>query len=126
MSNVDDIAYQGVEIHLDKVRHLHFKFRGIKIIVEKYGSIQKAVEVLQKTFQGAEKEIDVNVIDAISVLTYAGLVHEDKDLTQDDVEDILDFRNIAELPGKLIEALSNSLPQVEGGKFNPQPARKKK
>lgn len=116
MSNVEEITYEGVPIKLDKVRHLKYALKSIRLIVQKYGSIQKAFEILQK----CKDEIDDAALEAIAVLAHAGLVHEDRDLTQEDVENLIEFKHINQLADKMVEAMSDSLPSIEEGKPNSQ------
>lgn len=119
MSDVDNVVYEGIEVILDKKRHLKYTFKSIRIITKKYGSLQKAIECLQ--IKG--EEIDDEALEVISTLTYAGLIHEDGDLTLDKVENMMDFRHLADLPDKIVKALSLSLPASDD---KPYPKTEKK
>lgn len=69
-------------ITLDKGRMLHYGMRAISLIEKKLGK-----PIAQINF-----EEDMTTEDAV-VLIWAGLVHEDKDLTVDGVLDLLDNPN---------------------------------
>lgn len=105
--SVDDVVQDGIEIKLDKTRRLKYTLKGVRILTKKYGSVQKAVQSLQK-FNG---EINEELIDNLSMLLFAGLVHEDPDLTQDDVENMIDLRYLNSLPALINTAMSDNLPQ---------------
>lgn len=112
----DNISYEGVEVKLDKPRHIKYTFAAMRIILKKYGGLQKALSILEKMEGG---DLTEEGLDALSTLIYAGLVHEDEKLTQEKVENLIDFRNMAKLIDAVTEALSGSLP--EGGEEkNPQ------
>lgn len=66
-------------IHLDKGRTLHYGMKAISLIEKKLGK-----PIAQINF-----EADMTTEDAV-VLIWAGLVHEDKALTVEDVLDLLD------------------------------------
>jgi len=67
-------------LDLDKPRKLHYGFKAIRIIREKYGGEKELTDVLE-----------INV-DEIPFFAWAGLVWEDKDnfLTPDKVEELID------------------------------------
>ncbi len=117
--SIDDVSYEGVEVQLDKVRHIKYTFAGMRIILKQYGSLQQALNVL-----GAMGDSDLTEegLDVLSTLIYAGLVHEDEGLTQATVEGLIDFRNITKLTEALTEALSGSLPEGGPEKNLPGPA----
>jgi hypothetical protein len=116
--SIDDVSYEGVEVKLDKVRHIKYTFAGMRIILKKYGSLQKALNVLSEM---ESSDITEEGLDALSTLIYAGLIHEDEELTQKKVENIIDFRNITKLTEALTKALSGSLPEGGEGKNFPDP-----
>lgn len=109
--DIDDMNYEGEEIKLDKVRHIKYTFKGMKFLAKKYGSVIDAMKKLE--------EIDHNItaegIDDLTNLIYAGLIHEDKEITTDSVEDALDFNNIYPVISKITKAFYVSSPQPKGG-----------
>lgn len=121
MSDKDDITFNGVEIRLDKVRHLKYSLQGLRIVTKKYGSLQNAINKLQ----GGGEDVSDEMLDILSTLVHAGLIWEDETLTQDFVEKIIEFKHIAILPEKILEAVSNSLPAAQEGNSHPQSAKRK-
>ena len=115
----DNITYEGVEITLDKPRHIRYTFAAMRIILKKYGSLQKVFGILQKMEGG---DLTEESLDALSTLIYAGLVHEDESLTQGKVENLLDFRNMMPLVDAITEALGSSLPEGGEEKNSQNPA----
>jgi hypothetical protein len=65
-------------IKLDKERNLRYSIKSIKHIEQYFGCPVKNVDWENLT------------IDGLIAVIHAGLKHEDKDLTHDQVEDILD------------------------------------
>lgn len=116
--SIDDVSYEGVEVKLDKVRHIKYTLGGMRIILKKYGSLQKALNVLSEM---GDSDLTEEGLDVLSTLIYAGLIHEDEELTQKKVENVIDFRNITKLTEALTEALSSSLPEGGEGKNSPNP-----
>jgi hypothetical protein len=115
----DNITYEGVEITLDKPRHIRYTFAAMRIILKKYGNLQKVFGILQKMEGG---DLTEESLDALSTLIYAGLVHEDKMLTQEKAENLIDITNMAALVNAVIEALTGSLPEGGEEKNSQNPA----
>ena len=105
--DIDDMGYEGEEIKLDKIRHIKYTVKGLKIIAKKFGSVVKAFNDMQKMNQ----EFDVQTMDNITLLLHAGLVHEDPKLTIDDVENMLTMVNIPIAFTKIIVAFNGSTPE---------------
>lgn len=84
-----------VTINLDKERHLKFTLNAL-IIAEKLTG-KKLTEM------GKENNFDLEFLRA---MLYAGLIHEDKELTLDEVGDFIDFENMNEVVEKLNEAMN--------------------
>lgn len=86
---------QYVPITLDKTRNLRYGIKALKIIED----------TLDKPM--AEMDLTKLKINDLTVFTYAGLVHEDKELTVEKVLDLIDeFSTIEELAtaiGKAVE-----------------------
>lgn len=113
MNDINDMGYQGEEIKLGgKIRHLKYSIPGLKIIAAKYGSVAEGFDKL-KTMN---PNFDVETLDSIALLTYAGLVHEDEKITERAIANMLDINNMGELTHKIIAAFNGSTPQdSEGG-----------
>lgn len=65
-------------LDLDKPRKLHYGFRALRIIREKYGEEKELTDIM-----------DIN-IDEIPFFAYAGLAKEDESLTPEKVEELID------------------------------------
>ena len=72
-------------LNLDKPRNLHFGFKAMRIVREKYSD------------DGNKELTDIMEmnVDEIPFFAYAGMVGEDKTLTPEKVEDLID----ASIPG---------------------------
>jgi hypothetical protein len=116
--SIDDISYKGVEVQLDKIRHIKYTFAGMRIILKQYGTLQNALNILEKM---GNSDLTEEGLDILSTLIYAGLIHEDEELTQKKAENIIEFRSITKLTNALTEALSGSLPEGGEGKNFPNP-----
>ena len=108
---MNKVIYDGEEIMLDKPRHIRFTMKGIKYLVKKYGSLSKAIDELGNV----SNDITEQTLNVLTTFIYAGLIHEDKSLTEDDVDNIIDIKNIGGLSGKIMLAMSNSLPDSKEG-----------
>ena len=105
--DIDDCFYSGEEVKLDKVRHVKYTIRGLKIISKKFGSVVKAFEKMQTLNQ----DMDTETLDNLVLLLHAGLIHEDKNLTVDDVENMLTMENLPVIFNKILVAFGGSTPQ---------------
>jgi len=103
MSNLQDIRAKLGTLQLDKERHLKFDLNAFAEFEDIYGDINTAFEAMQK---GSVK--------AIRAMLWAGLVHEDKTLTIEQVGSMIDMSNINEVVGAISKAISEALPQTEG------------
>lgn len=83
-----------VKIELDKERNLYFNLNSLEIIEELTG----------KSIENISKEMNMKVLKAI---VYAGLVHEDKELTVEAVGDMIGFEDI--------QAVSEAIGEAFGG-----------
>lgn len=83
-------------IKLDKVRNLRYGMRAFKIVEDLAG------EPIGKI------DYEAVTMEKLSILLYAGLAHEDKDLTPDKVIDLVDdysdIQTASEALGKAIQA----------------------
>ena len=105
--DIDDMSYEGEEIKLDKIRHIKYTIKGLKIIAKKFGSVVKAF----KDMETMNQDFDIETMDNLTLLLYAGLVHEDEKLTIDDVENMLTMANLPIAFNKIIIAFNGSTPE---------------
>jgi len=113
MANVKDVKSKDVKITLsDGVeRTIKFDLNAMAELEDKYGSVDAAFEMLDK-----------NSIKALRFILWAGLMHEDENLTEKQVGSLIDMRYMQELMGTLGSALESDMPveQAEAdGEENP-------
>ena len=111
MPDIDDMSYEGEEIKLDKVRHIKYTIKGLKIIAKKFGSVVDAFEQMKNVNQ----KFDIDTMDNLVLLLHAGLVHEDIKITVDEVENMLTMENMSTVFNKIIKAFGGSVPQPKEG-----------
>jgi len=104
----EEIKPLEIKIHLDKDRTLKYKFRAIKLLEEQF---KVPFGQLDKVFSDTEKL----TVDQIITLIWAGLIHEEKDLTHDQVYQMLEnsdysFMDVILLFGK---GFGISTPELE-------------
>ena len=107
MSDRDAMGYQGEEVQLDKIRHIKFTMRGLKIIAKKFGSVVGAL----KQMENINPDFDEEGMNHIAMLLQAGLVHEEKELTIDDVENMITFDNMTPIFQVIVRSLGGSIPE---------------
>jgi len=107
MPDIDDLSYQGEEIKLDKIRHIKYTIKGLKLIAKKFGSVVKAFDQMKTMNQ----DFDIETMDHLVLLLHAGLVHEDAKLMVDDVENMLTMDNLMSVFHKILAAFGGSMPQ---------------
>lgn len=114
MLDIDEMDYQGEEIKLDKIRHIKYTIKGLKLIAKKFGSVVGAFGQMRTMNQ----EFDVETLDNLVLLLHAGLIHEDAKLAVDDVENMLTLENMPAVFNKIIAAFNGSMPQPAEGEVN--------
>lgn len=97
--NLKNVRIKKVAIELDKVRHLQFDLNAFAEMEEKFGSIEEALNILQK-----------GKLKALRTILWAGLVHEDENLTEAQVGSFIDLTNIQQVAEKLNDAIMSALP----------------
>lgn len=107
MGNVRDIRAKLIPIQLDKERHLKFDLNAFAELEELYGDINTAFEAMQK-----------GSIKAIRAMLWAGLIHEDKTLTVEQVGSMIDMSNINEVMSAIAQAISEAMPKVDEAEKN--------
>lgn len=92
---------ERVTINLDKSRTLVYDLNAFAELEEEFGSIEDAMKALET---GKIKSL-------ISIL-WAGLVHEDEELTPKKVGSIIGLNDIQEVVNALTKAIGSSLPDA--------------
>lgn len=84
-------------IQLDKMRNLRYGMKAISLIEKKFGK------------NIAKINMDDLTMEEIATFVWAGLVHEDKELTTDKVMDLIDdYSNVQDVLAKVGEALNKA------------------
>ncbi len=94
-----------VTIQLDKERHLRLTLKGM-------------IEFDKLTGKNLLKGFKLNELslEDTAAMLWACLLHEDKELTLDDVVLMVDFSNLAVVMGALATSLSQSIPATKASK----------
>lgn len=91
-----------VKVTLDKERNLRYTMNALAEIEDQLGVPLAELQTVQMTMKN------------IRVILWAGLIHEDKELTQEDVGDFVDLENMQEVQERVAEAFAKS--QVKNDK----------
>lgn len=104
MANVKDVKSKAVKITLtDGVeRTIKFTLNAMAELEDRYGSVDEAF-----------KQLDNNSIKAVRCILWAGLIHEDPDLTEQQVGNLIDIQYMQELMTSLGEAFDADMPEPE-------------
>lgn len=81
-----------VEIQLDKKRRLRYTMNALAEIEDQLGVPLAELQNVKMTIKN------------IRVILWAGLIHEDSELTQEQVGEMVDLNNIEEVQQKIAEA----------------------
>jgi hypothetical protein len=114
----DDMGYTGEKIKLGgKMRRLKYPISGLKMLARHFGTVVDGLSA----FKGFNTSFDEAGLDKLVKMTHAGLIHEDKELTLEDVENMIGPNAVIELPTKLMRALDESQPPAKesSGEGNP-------
>jgi len=96
----------------DKERRLRFKYRGLLWFKDKYG-------VSLTKFFGEDGSIaadDIDEIDLLINIVYAGLIYDNPDLSIEDVQDSFDLSDLVTWMKIIAEAWTISMPEPAEGK----------
>lgn len=104
MANVKDVKSKAVKITLaDGVeRTIKFTLNAMAELEDRYGSVDEAF-----------KQLDNNSIKAVRCILWAGLMHEDPDLTEQQVGNLIDIQYMQELMASLGDAFNADMPAPE-------------
>ena len=112
MANIKDVKPKAVKITLtDGVeRTIKFTLNAMAELEDRYGSVEEAF-----------KQLDNNSIKAVRCILWAGLIHEDPDLTEQQVGNLIDIQYMQELMASLGEAFDADMPEPEKLPENAEP-----
>jgi len=104
MANIKKLRREPVIVDIgDGVeRKLRYTLNSFALIEEKYGTIDKAMEALKS-----------GSIAAIRFVLWAGLIHEDENLSEHYVGSQIDLADLEDLAEKMNKAMMGDLPQDE-------------
>jgi DNA mismatch repair protein MutH len=83
-----------VKIELDKVRHLRYTMNALAEIEDQLGVPLSEMKDVKMTIKN------------VRVILWAGLIHEDAELTQEEVGNMVDLGNFEEVQQKIAEAFA--------------------
>ncbi|GMA55498.1 hypothetical protein GCM10025857_68550 [Alicyclobacillus contaminans] len=86
---------------LDKERTLKYDLNAFAEIEDRFGTLQKAFEELEK-----------RKLKAVRAILWAGLLHEDPKLTEQQVGAMLSFADLASILPDVMKAIMAALPDV--------------
>lgn len=101
-SKVKDVKVKNIELELDKVRTLRFDLNAFAELEDNFGTIDEALGAMEK-----------GSIKALRAVLWAGLIHEDEELTVKQVGALLTLADLAQLTEKINSAVLNAVPEVE-------------
>lgn len=101
MSNLNDVRAKGTPITLcDGVeRELRFTLNALAELEDRYGSVDAAFEALES-----------NSIKAIRFILWAGLIHTDEGLTEQQVGNLIDVQLMQHITETMGKALMSDMP----------------
>lgn len=104
MANVIDVKPKPVKITLsDGVeRTIKFTLNAMAELEDRYGSVEEAF-----------KQLDNNSIKAVRCILWAGLIHEDPDLTEQQVGNLIDIQYMQKLMTSLGDAFGADMPDAD-------------
>ena len=104
MANIKKLRREPVVIDIgDGIeRELRYTLNSFALIEEKYGTIDNAMEALKS-----------GSIAAIRFVLWAGLIHEDENLSEHYVGSQIDLSDLEDLAEKMNKAMMGDLPQDE-------------
>lgn len=100
MANVKNVRVRLVPVQLDKERHLKFDLNAFAELEERYGSVDAALDALEK-----------GSIKAIRTIVWAGLLHEEETLTARQVGSWIGLEHLETLSKALNKAMTDALPE---------------
>lgn len=103
-----DIKGKNITVNLDRERSLRYDLNAICMIEDRYNDVNEFLRSLQKPGPG--------MMTKIRFLIWAGLLHEDPELTEQDVGRMIDVNNMEEVQQSIMEAMKTGMPDAEESK----------
>lgn len=106
MSNLNQVKEKPIKVELGgKERTIKYDLNALSILEEEVGSIEKLDEYVY-----GENGISIK---AIRKVLWAGLIHENEDLTEKEVGSWFDLKSLDLISNIIKHALGQSLPEKE-------------
>ncbi len=107
MANVDKVKRKPVTIDIGdgKNRTLKYTLNSFATMEEEYGSVDEAVQAMEK-----------GSIKAIRLMLWAGLVHEDSDLTPEYVGNQIEISDLETIAEKMNSVIAADMPDEDKSK----------
>lgn len=99
MANVEKVKRNPVYVELDKSRQLKYTLNSFAEMEDRYGSVDDALKAVEK-----------GKIKAVRFMLWAGLIHEDENLTEKQVGAMIEVQDLDALSAKMNETMSGDLP----------------
>lgn len=105
MSNVADVKNKTVKITLNDgvEREIKFTLNALAELEDKFGSVQAAFDKLEKQ----------NSMKALRTILWAGFLHSNPDLTEQQVGNLIDLAYMQELVTSLNVAFENDMTKAD-------------
>lgn len=102
MANVNKVIRKPVHIDIGdgRQRELKYTLNSFALMEDRYGTIDDAMEAMEK-----------GSIKAVRFALWAGLVHEDSELTEEYVGSMIDLSELESIATKMNEAMIGDLPE---------------
>jgi hypothetical protein len=99
MSNLNKVKKPEIVLDLDKPRKLKYTLNSFAEMEERYGTVDKALELVQS-----------NNMRAIIFMLWAGLMWEDEELTEKQVGNLIEIDQLQDVAEKMSKAVGGDLP----------------
>lgn len=94
----------GVKVKLDRQRVLRYTFGALVALENETG----------ESFSATADKLQAGSMAAINLLLWAGLRHEDRSLTPEDVADMVEVDQLTAISEAIAEAVAKAFPEDEG------------
>ena len=99
MANVNKVKRPPVVVQLDKERTLKYTLNSFAEMEDRYGTVDDGLKAMEK-----------GSIKAVRFMLWAGLIHEDEDLTEKEVGAMIEIADLQELSKQMNKVMSADLP----------------
>lgn len=113
MSNISEVKSKTIKITLNDgvERTLKFTLNALAELEDSYGSVQSAFDKLEQD----------NSMKALRTILWAGFLHEDDSLTEQQVGNLIDLEYMSDLVDSLNQAFESDMAKEEEGTVNSSP-----